>query len=152
MKQLITCLIIVITIITGCRYKEGPMISFNSVEKRIEGTWQVIGFTSDGVDSLQYYNDSCGSIMQIYKEYHDDTSYNILFKRISGNLTLTGYCTLFEHNKRMDVILYGINVLGPIGNKRRSQWEILTLKKNELKISTDFNGKNYIISFKRTTL
>ena len=56
---------IILVIPFACRYDDGPLISFRSVKNRLEGRWQVIGFTSDGNDSLQYYNDSCGCKMTI---------------------------------------------------------------------------------------
>ena len=44
------------TIIPSCRFKEGPMISFRSVPNRLNGTWEVVEFKSNDVDSLKYYN------------------------------------------------------------------------------------------------
>ena len=60
-------IIIVITILfSGCRkYEEGPLISFRSVVHRIEGNWQVTEYISNGIDSLQYYNDSISCKMEI---------------------------------------------------------------------------------------
>ena len=67
MKKLL-CISIVLAIAFpfGCdTYPDGPLISFRFVQKRLEGTWQIVGFTSNGVDSLQNFNDSCGGNMQI---------------------------------------------------------------------------------------
>lgn len=151
MKQLIIGLIIVITIITGCRYKEGPLISLNSVETRIKGTWQIIEFTSDGVDSLQYYNDSCGSALiimnsdvSIYESQHYFMYFNFQTpKEFYGGFTFS------DKKKVMNVDFGGgKKIIGPIGNGS-STWKILKLTNKKLKITTDFNGRNYIISFKQ---
>jgi len=149
MKQLITCLIIVITIITGCRYKEGPMISFNSVEKRITGTWQIIELTSDGIDSLQYFIDSCGNKTRIGKMYPDDLDLRIGFGE--GKIKFGGHLS-FPKNKKEMQVFFGYSqfkVIGPFVSDIVSYWKILRLTKNELKVTIDFNSRNYIISFKK---
>jgi hypothetical protein len=147
MKKLLIILIALVTILSGCRYKEGPLISFRSVEKRLTGKWQIVGLTSNGVDSLQYYNDTCGCKVVIYKATPDAHSYSIIFKE--GKSFFGGEFTLSNNKKIMNVQFSDITptIIGPIG-KGKSDWRILRLKEGEFKISTDFNGRNYIISFK----
>ena len=41
-------LLIAIAALSSCTYKEGPFISFRSVEKRLSGTWEVDNFMIDG--------------------------------------------------------------------------------------------------------
>ena len=153
MKKLIICLIIAITIITGCRYKEGPMISFNSVEKRITGTWQIVEFTSDDVDSLQYYNDSCGSKMVIGGFHYPDGSptNDPKISFVGGKKEFGGHLS-FPKNKKEMQVFFGyphFTVIGPFVSDIVSYWKILKLTKNELKVSVDFDSRNYIISFKK---
>ena len=153
MKQLIICSIIVITIITGCRYKEGPLISFYSVYTRIKGTWQIIGLTSDGVDSLQYYNDSCGSAVK-FMEFDNGTSTRYIAMVFNYNKNNQfGASVTFQDNKNNMYINFGAGkrILGPIG-AYTSKWEILKLTNDNLKVSIDFNGRNYKISFKKLSL
>jgi len=150
MKKIILILIILASVMDGCRYDDGPLISFRSVEKRIEGTWKVIGFTSDSVDSLQYYNDSCGSAMRIYNVYdntYDYINFDSGIKKFGGEFT-------FADNKKIMNVWFAVPIppfkgIGPLGGGKSSDWKILKLEMKELKISTDFNGRNYIISFKK---
>jgi len=158
MKKIILFLLILAGIVEGCRYDDGPLISFHSVKGRLEGTWQIIGFTSDGVDSLQYYNDSCGCKMQI--RFLSDEN-NIYFKDCTSNKYKNsgggGHFYFVDNKKKMNVFLGGssqpLTGLGPIarfgGRGINCVWKILKLKRDELKISTDFNGRNYLISFKK---
>ncbi len=160
MKKLLIIIIVFATVFSGCRYKEGPLISFSSVEKRLEGTWQIVGLTSDGIDSLQYYNDSCGSIMTLGFRYSDGSpmsNYMIAFDK--GKKRLGGYFTFNNNRKNMNVYFPSLTisnnqaqdfvVIGPIGTGKRSEWRILKLTKNDFKISTKVSSKTYIISFKK---
>jgi hypothetical protein len=153
MKKLLIILIALVTILSGCRYKEGPLISFRSVEKRICGIWQVVEFTSDGIDSLQYYNDTCGAKVLLWKKSFDSVDDNINFEQ--GKKGFSGTFTFSKNKKVMKVYMNdGFPTyywhLGPIGSSLiTSNWKILKLTTKDLKISTDFNGRNYIISFKK---
>jgi hypothetical protein len=153
MKKLLIIFCFLTIIISGCRYKEGPLISFRSVERRLNGTWQVIGLTSDGIDSLQYYNDSCGSKMNLEFYYPDGSP--IYDTRIGFDGDKKGFgggISLSDNKKVMNVSMNNGATnywrLGPIGNGK-SNWKILKLTMKELKISTDYNGRNYRISFKK---
>lgn len=150
-RKVIILLFILMTSITSCRYKEGPMISFHSIYKRLLGTWQIVEFTSNGVDSLQYYNDSCGATMRVYKPYHDEGDY----LNFSGKKEFLASSSFVDKKKVLKVWFFSFNngsqywSLGPIGVNRKSEWKILKLTMKEFKISTDFNGNNYNISFKK---
>jgi hypothetical protein len=150
MKKLLIILIALVTILSGCRYKEGPLISFRSVEKRICGIWQVVEFTSDGVDSLQYYNDSCGSVMQVFWDNSSaDRRGTFHFTSVKKNFDAHFHFDGGHFSTEIDVDFgIGKRILGPIGNGA-SLWKILKLEYKKMKISTSFNGRNYIISFKK---
>jgi hypothetical protein len=161
MKKLLIILIALVTILSGCRYKEGPLISFRSVEKRICGIWQVVEFTSDGIDSLKYYNDSCGSKMILNFRYPDGSPMSDpIINFVYGKKEFYGSLYFSDNKKIMNVLIDGGSLswnLGPIGNAQsnweignvQSNWKILKLTEKDLKISTSFNGRNYIISFKK---
>jgi hypothetical protein len=155
MKKLLVILIALVTILSGCRYKEGPLICFRSVERRLDGIWQIVEFTSNGTDYLKKYNDTCGGKMNISLCYSDGSpkpisEYQINFLDCKTQMSLGGHF-IFSNNKKIinvnfgDTLLY--KSLGPLGGGK-SDWKILKLKYNYLKISTDFNGRNYIISCK----
>ncbi len=143
-------LIIILTIPFACRYKEGPDISFRSVKSRLFGNWKVIGFTSDGIDSLQYYNDSCGCIMHIPK-LSDEQDMSFLGSKHNGLYNASGTFSFSNNKKKMIVTYKGTsNHFGPIG-MIDSVWEILKLTKDEFKILTNVNNRDYLISFKKTS-
>lgn len=148
-KKVIIPLLFILIFFTTCRYKEGPIISTHSVVKRLFGSWQVIGFTSDGIDSLQNYIDNCNGKMRIWQGYSTDVN-RINFDE--SKLPSMGGLFTFSDNKKIMKINFGdtsiYNGIGPFGGGR-SEWKILKLTMKEFKISTDFNGRNYIISFKK---
>ena len=145
MKKIILMIITIATITSSCRYKEGPAISFRSVKSRLFGNWKVMEFNSNGIDSLKYYNDSCGCKMNI-PTLSDEQ--DILFYDCHNTLHYRGSFS-FSHNKKiMKVTYYGqFHYIGPIAID--SDWEILRLTKDNLKISTTVNNANYIISFEK---
>ena len=140
-----------LTLLTMCRYKEGPLISFRSTYKRLEGYWQITKFTSNGIDSLKYYNDSCGSLAWIgnIDLMTSDKEYYIYFNLRESNEFFSAL--KFNDNKTILYIDFGNTqrkILGPIGNGK-SDWKILKLTNKYLKISTTFGGLNYEIDFNK---
>ncbi len=150
--KILSIIIFLLIIATGCRYKEGPMISFRSVEKRLTGTWQIVELTSDGVDSLKYYNDSCGCKMRIGSFYYQDGTLNndVHIFLEEGKHMYEGGLSLSDNKKIINVnfIYTQPTVIGPFG-RAKSDWKILKLTMNKLKVSIYLNGRNYIISFKK---
>jgi len=150
LKRKFYIIIIPILIFSGCRYKEGPLISFRSIEKRIKGTWEIVGLTSDGVDSTQYYKDSCGGNMQVLWDSSSPDRRGS-FNFINGKKDLSAECHFdgSDFSTVIDVNFGNQNkIIGPIGNGK-SSWKILKLTMKNFKISTDINGKTYVISFKK---
>ena len=137
-KIILFILLLILAIPFACRYKEGPLISFRSVKGRLEGTWQVVGFTSNGVDSLQYCVDSCGSNMKIDFPW-DEAIYIIAFvDKMGGDFT-------FSKNKKLmnvDIHINSRKGIGPLGGNKTSEWEILKLTTTDFKISTEYNNRN----------
>jgi hypothetical protein len=131
------------------KYPEGPCISFRSAAKRFYGTYTLTAYIVDGVDSLSLYNDSLGN--SFYFSYNDIYSYNNL--RINGNRTdgkwggdIDCRWELKEKNKIFSIYnSYGLHGIGPFGEGKKSDWEIIRLTNNESKMKTLFNGNEYII-------
>ena len=153
MKKLFLIAIVTTIVFSGCKkYKEGPLISFRAVEKRITGTWQITEFTSDGVDSLQYYNDSCGANVKIEKREIDSDEYNMLYKggkkNIYGRFHFESFDNIRVYFSKGDYNV-SFRLIGPIASEVVSYWKILRLTKDELKVSVDYDNKNYKMFFKR---
>ncbi len=158
MKKLLLIIVVIVNIIAGCRYKENPIFPSGTVKKRLQGTWDVVGLTSNGVDSLQYYKDSCGARLFVNFYYQDGNplGYNEI-GLIGGKKGFNGTFT-FSNNKKLMYVWFsahsghlnpGHDIIGPFGAGKTSKWKILKLTKEEFKITTDYNNINYIISFKK---
>lgn len=137
--------------LTGCRYEEGPAISFTSVKKRLTGFWEVVGFTCEGLDSLQYYKDSCGCEVGFYTNTSHTDFLNDVWFRDCNHTGFVGEFR-FDDNRNFLIIYFdGFSVptthCGPI--LINSTWEILRLTKEEFIILSEVNGKDYIVSFKK---
>jgi hypothetical protein len=156
LKKLFCILILLaITLSFGCkkRYPDGPLISFRSPYKRIVGEWQIVSFTSDGVDSLQSCIDSCGSNMNIQISDPNNFWYNIVFTK--GFLVYWNFSdneTIMNVNFSPDSTIsssFHYTGIGPLGGGKISEWKILKLEMKALEISTTYNGKSYLMSFKK---
>jgi hypothetical protein len=135
-------LLLAITCTFGCkRYPDGPLISFRSPEKRIEGTWQIVGFTSNGVDSIQYCIDSCGSNMTIQipdpPDYWNYLWFNNRF----------GADWKFSDNKKILNVYFSSTPsgayytgAGPISLGSGSQWKILKLEMKKMNLPAASSG------------
>jgi hypothetical protein len=152
LRKLYIFILLSIAFLYGCkRYPDGPLISFRSVEGRLEGNWQIAGFTSNGVDSLQYCIDSCGNSMNINMQQANG-SYNFLTFSRGFEADWT-----FSDNKRiMNVSFFPDSVYTasfsgvgfvPIKEGCNIQWKIVKLELKELEITTTSNGCNYVMSF-----
>ena len=101
MKKTISILILFIVIIEGCRYKEGPLFSILPVKSRLFGSWKVTEFSSDGIDSLQFYNDSCGCKMYI-PTLSDEQDISFLGSQ-HNFYDASGFFSFSNHKKKINV-------------------------------------------------
>jgi len=146
MKKLLVILIVLTTIFSGCRYKEGPMISFRSIKQRLDGHgWSISELTSDGIDSLKYFNDSCGGRFWFSFPFEEQSGIQLM----EGKKSINGAFS-FNDNKKIMTVNLGSNwsnIIAPLSEGKKD-WKILKLTNKIFKISTDVNGKHYVITFK----
>ena len=154
MKKLLLILIVTIIVIAGCtKFEEGPKISFRTMDSRIIGSWEVTEYSCDGVDSLQFYKDSCGSNLQI-KLFPESKRRNYLMSFYGGKNEFNAKGEFpISYNYRLNVksgIFYYTNyITGPFAVYCNTIWYIIRLTKKELKINIDFDNRKYKMSFKR---
>jgi hypothetical protein len=162
MKRIILLFLIILGIAQSCRYEEGPAISFTSVRGRLLGDWRVTEFTCEGMDSLQFYKDSCGCDLKFvdHKDSYDERD-KLWFINCHNNINYDAFWARFAliENKNIIAISFVEHPLSDWGVYKNfgpilidSHWEILRLTKDELKISSDVDGRNYILSFEKNRL
>lgn len=160
MKKLLLTLLILTAIIDGCKkYDDGPFISLRTARNRLLGSYSVAQYTVNGVDSLILYNDSMYSQFDILQ----DESGNDFGYGISGNRKDGIYCSAIGHWKlnndktKLTVTLSTCysndghkhpSGTGPFINNATPEWKILRLTDTEVKMTTNFNGKEYLIELK----
>ncbi|MFH1321031.1 MAG: hypothetical protein ABII90_10310 [Bacteroidota bacterium] len=148
----ITFLILISMILTSCKkYSEGPFFSFRTAEQRLLGTWEIKEFKIDGqdfMDSLSMDSAFCTYLFERIKS--DSREY---YRSCPGGFYLYfwGYWHLENKNKELWLDEYNSNynspTYGPLGRNEDICWTILRLKNKEMKLKTDWNGKEYEIFF-----
>lgn len=148
MKRNVILALILLLLFAAC-YKDGPIISFRSKEKRLLGDWSVISLTIDGIDSTQYYNDSCGCKMRIYKNYDEELLIDYLSCKTKQYVPAGwfGATVQFEKDNRYLFVKSGssliMNYIGPIA-PGEYHWKILKLTYSKFWFVCIINNKEYL--------
>jgi hypothetical protein len=135
--------IIIILVLTSCRYDDGPVISFRTVYSRLlADKWQIDKFTIDGEDKTQLFIDSNNCYIafrtKTIAQFLGDCGYHQYrwgYKLINGK-------------KQMEFDMAEITsdfILGPFGKFRKSLWDIHRLTNKELWIESTYEGSDYYI-------
>jgi len=157
MKKTLYFILLSTIIISGCKkYEEGPFISFRPEGRRLLGDWLVTEYTSNGIDSLQYFKDSCGANLGINDLEDDNWQFIIGFgnsKKLYGGFG--GVMDFTANRKGLEITpfydYYGNFVFGPFSPKNKVTWKLLKLTNKEFRMTTDFNNRSYKMSFKKIT-
>jgi len=129
-------------------YKDGPIISFRSKEKRLLNEWRVTNLTINGVDSTQYYNDSCGCGIKFYKDLSETKRIHIFScksKNSGANISFGGIWS-FDVNNTLNINLDGDEIfhfIGPIAPGKYSL-KILKLTIDKFWFECKTNNKEYL--------
>jgi hypothetical protein len=154
MKKLsiILTAIFFILFLTACRYDEGPMISFRSVEKRVAQSFLLVEFTKNGVDMTQELTDSCGNY---WRFSGSKDPYQPLTFVVEGSIHITnnyvpmgGDWKLSNNKKQIELnTTHNFEGLGPFQNNIITTWKIERLTKDEMWLSCTYNNAYYYIKF-----
>jgi hypothetical protein len=145
-KQIILLLLISLTL-AACKYDEGPLISFRSVEKRISQGRQVVEFTKDGVDMTQELIDSCGE----YWTFHAKNSYHnyelvVLMSSYPEDYVLGAGWSLNSNNKKIRMeVHHTYDGIDPFQDGVTTNWNIHRLTKDDFWLSTTYYNSNYYL-------
>ena len=151
MKKAIIIIVSFFAIIVGCRFDDGPLISFRSTYGRMYGTWQVQKFEINGTDFIQQYNDSCDCKFVFHQVSPSD---RIMY--FSNNQTeLSAKFGIKNRNKLYIITGNGYSQINYelIKVNSHSNWEIIKLTNKSLwikSIDNDFdNNKAYYIELNK---
>jgi hypothetical protein len=151
-KLRITILLFLILycIFPGCRYKDGPLISFRTADRRLQGEFQAEVFEINGQEEMQIWNDSiCDSSLYIYLT---DVDNRVVI--MANNSSIIGSYQLSSHKEVLS-IHFGSEYsqypgYGPFHWTKTSDWQILKLSNKKLWIKTTFEGNDYYIQLIKT--
>lgn len=145
--------IILLTLLNSCsKYEDGPCISFRTPEKRIYGTYKLITYEVNGIDSLNYLYDSLGLI---FKFFYDDINYKNICLNDDFRKDGLGSCLIWTWDLVNKAKILKINSsscctkVGPFGYAILPEWDILKLKSNKVHLKTFINNKEYYVEFKK---
>ncbi len=149
MKKIILILIALAAITASCvKYEEGPLVSSLSVKKKIYGFYFLTEYTVNGIDSL---SQNGGDLYLRFDFFYNDISkrdvcviegtaiYNL------GSLYWGWELSDNKKNIRVSDANSDTNGSGPFGNNKTPVWEIIKLLKDQIKLKTNFNNKEYQI-------
>lgn len=149
MKKIIILLIVIAGITEGCKkYEDGPWFSLRSAKNRLYGEYTLTQYTVNGEDSLNLYNDSlCQNIKIYFEEANNVNRYDLYGIRNDGIFCMLNCVWDLKNNSSDFKITSSVGAAGtgPFGHSKTSEWKILRLTKNEVKMETTYNNKNYII-------
>jgi hypothetical protein len=165
MKKTVFLLLTLAAIVTSCKYKDGPLISFRSPYERLTGYWQVEYFTINDNDFTQQYKDSCNYNFRI--TFYDTGHYlidlydgNYEYESCQGHPGQWGDVGFVQKNISISNILF-IDLKGYLDSTGyelfkagiSSRWETFKLKNKKLwiqSIENNYDGsKTYYLKLKK---
>ena len=144
--------------LTTCnKYEDGPFISLRSAKKRVIGEYELEKYFVDGADSSSV-------IQSLINDYGYTYHFGDYFDR---NTSIATYCNNNDSCKRFFGSWYFIDsakkmrIYGnpgasgwtfPFQTYEKKEWQILRLKRKEMWIAADIDGKNYELRFNKIKL
>jgi hypothetical protein len=161
MRRKIFTLIIFAGLFSNCKkYEDGPLISLRSPIKRIYGTYSLYKYEVNGTDSLSLFKDSLFNVLKFFYDENTNTDgCTINGVRIDGKTSCLVWTWKLEKNNTTLRVVYsscltGLGITswpsgtGPFSDKVKPEWKILRLTNSELKMNTNYNGKEYLIDLR----
>jgi hypothetical protein len=145
MKKTILILIVLAAVVGGCSKTK-------QATKKIYGDWTLTSYAVNGIDSVSLYKDSLGVEFEFfYDDYQENTFCKISGKRNDGIEKSFGWTWWLVNSTTLVVNTTVGNCIGigPFGNNRTSDWTILKLTRDEFKLKTTYNNKEYEIELEK---
>ncbi|MEI6766766.1 MAG: hypothetical protein WCM76_14135 [Bacteroidota bacterium] len=151
MKTKIIFSLLFLATLIGCKYEDGPLISFRTVERRLQGEFQAEEFKIDGQDALQKWKDSiCNDYLMMH---WSDAGIHSMISIVSTYGSNGGKYIISDDRSSIQFEMMGKTNsypgIGPFGDIAVSNWRILKLSNKKLWLETDFEGRNYLLKLKK---
>jgi len=150
-KQIILLLLISLAF-AACRYDEGPMISFRTVENRIAKSFTLVEFTKNGVDITALFSDSVGYYWSfLSKEAQSSSAFeeNLYVYSTAhgpGPASLWAKWSLNEKRNKMTIVSSPRYVgMEPFLKNDVCTWEIKRLTNTDFWLSCEYNNSTYYL-------
>jgi hypothetical protein len=133
--------IVLILLLSGCKYEEGPFLSFTGVEKRIRGSWTISNVYKNGVETdteSPTVVEAKNATFEFYK------SRTLLINYMQDNINKESSGSWEFGNKKKTIRVVFINQYYSVSR----EYKIIKFKNNELKVRfTDENGVEWTLVF-----
>jgi hypothetical protein len=132
--------------VNGCKYEDGPGISFKSACKRVEGTYFIDKFEVNHQDSIGLLNSlNCNGNVIFYDKSRVGVNINISSCRDGGTFDLRNS----NRNIAIQFLGYGHKFgYPPWDGGYTATWDIVELKDESMTFETQFNGHHIKIRLK----
>lgn len=117
-------LLLMLILLSGCYYDDGPIVSLRTPEKRLVNKWRYSYVTVNGTDVTKLYKN-------FYMEFKKDNTAAFFFK----DLLIDNAKWKFSDDYRYIYLSFAIN-----NNELKEEFYILKLKKEELWLKNDSGG------------
>ncbi len=139
MKKSILTIIGLLLLLSGCKYEEGPFLSFTSAEKRLRGVWSVSNVYKNGEETTTESPTVVESQNAIYEFYKNKIL--LISYMHDGILNKSSGSWAFGDKKKTIEAVF-TNQYYPLTR----EYEIVKFKSNELKLRfTDDDGVEWTL-------
>jgi hypothetical protein len=127
MKNISYCAIVLLFLLSGCRYEEGPFLNFTKVEKRIRGVWNISNVYKNGEETTTEFPTFVESQWAQFKFYKSGT---LLITYLQNNVSMesSGSWTFVDKKRTLRLIFK--NQYATLSR----DYEIVKFKTHELKL------------------
>jgi hypothetical protein len=149
-KNILFILVLFIICFAGCKkYEENPSINLTTKEWRLTHQgYQITSYLINGYDSTQ--------ALFTQLNINQTPGYDLCFsieegQKIIGCSFYGGVWDFIDHKKylRIDLEDNPPYIIGPFLTKNPLDWRITKLTENELHLTVDYLGKNYILHLRK---
>jgi hypothetical protein len=145
-------LILISLFFFSCRYDEGSMISFRTVENRVSQDFILVEYTKNGVDCKQELIDSLGEFWDFQDYYSGGATLLTVYN--SNSNTYGGIYEISSNKQKISIIIQGgISIpysgSSPFKINCTNIWEIKRLTKNDMWLKCEVDNIIYFIKFEK---